>query len=281
MHIPEKLKYINISDHIQANDNSRPYSLLTDVSLKMDAVANFLQSLISSIQSLQEDARFLAAEAQLSALEEHIQTAITSGALQEGSAELDSVRAAVDSLNAKELRNRCRRIRDAIVESASEIDKHWTLGSQMFGVTTHYQVESDRNVLLRIEAFQENLPFFDLVAVGFEVPLYSSWIPMCHGSELVQRIGPTEFVAKVDFNAPFPFMISREAYLHIFVSECLQEHGKVVALCRSVESGDIPGIDIPPVASSLWHDRVDLKTMKFVFDLSSPSCARVRHCCRS
>lgn len=246
------------------------------ISRKMDELITALNQSIKIVRALQKDVRFLAAEEELKALEQRIDTGLSSGALHEGSPQLDQLRAAIDKLNVKELRNRCRRIRDALAESDSKLTDDWTLGSHMFGVTTHYRHESDGNVLLRIEALQENLPFFDLVAVGFEVPLFKSWIPLCNGSDLIERLARTEFVAKIDFYTPFPFMLSREAYMHIFVAECLQEHSKVVALCRSVESNAIPGVTIPPAAPTVLHNRLDLKTMKFVFDLSSPSSARVR-----
>jgi hypothetical protein len=232
---------------------------------------------VADVRSLIVDARLLAAEAELDALERlHAEARNTEGFLVDGSSDADEVQRAIDDLNGAELRDRCRRIRDCIAESASTMDEtKWTLGSQMFGVTTHYQVESDGNLLLRMEGVQDDLSFFDLVAVGFEMSLFSTWMPMCTRSELMKRIGMCEFGVKLEFGGPFPFMLTRDAFVHIFAADCLKENEKVVVLCESIDTGAIDGLDVPPVVRSFFHDRVDLKSMKFVFEITSPSCAQV------
>ena len=151
------------------------------------------------------------------------------------------------------------------------MESNWILGSEMFGVHTHYILEDDGHVLLRMEGRQSNLPFVELVSVAYEVDLYKTFIPFCSKSDLLHRIGIVEFI--VHAHIWTPFAISRDALVHAFCSDCLMEYGKVVLLCSSVDS--YPGIELPQAVSGYFHDRIDLKTMKVIVEATSPTDAKV------
>jgi hypothetical protein len=242
------------------------------MAISSGAGVSFLDA-IASVEALQEDARLLAAEARLAALEEQIHNAISCGALQEDSDECQQIRERIKNINPDKLRDRCRRVRDALVETTADIGEEWILGSHLFGVTTHYQVEGDGNLLIRMEGTQDNLPFFDLVAVAYEVALFNTWVPLCSRSDLLWQEGKCEFVVDVNLSAPFPIMMSRDLVMHAFAAECLSESGSVVVLARSVDS--FPGVNIPPVSKSFLHDRGDVKTLKICVKCVSATSAKV------
>lgn len=81
-------------------------------------------------------------------------------------------------------------------------DERWVLGLDMFGYRTHYIVEEDHNVLVRIEGSQENLPLFEQLAVIRELQLYKEWVPFCSKSEMLHEISHTDMIAFMHIWSP-------------------------------------------------------------------------------
>jgi hypothetical protein len=81
-------------------------------------------------------------------------------------------------------------------------DDRWTLGLDMFGYRTHYIVESDGIVRVRIEGSQENLPLFEQLAVIHQLQLYSQWVPFCDKSDLLHEISSTNMLAFINIWTP-------------------------------------------------------------------------------
>jgi hypothetical protein len=74
-----------------------------------------------------------------------------------------------------------------IIRDCSETLDGWTLGSELFGISTYYRVEEDGLLSLRMEGVQE-IPIFEQLAVLYEVSLFNQWMPFCSHSELLQQI---------------------------------------------------------------------------------------------
>ena len=170
---------------------------------------------------------------------------------------------------------RCVEIEQALNEFNMNEGDGWTLGLDMFGYRTHYIVEDDGNVNVRIEGRQDQLPLFEQMAVIRELPLYCEWMPFCSKSSLIEEIEHHDLISYL--NVWSPLGISRDMVIRGYGSDCLQECGKVVIVAKSVDSH--PGVNIPPVDRGffLTHHRSELKHLNVVFDILSPTSAKVRY----
>jgi hypothetical protein len=74
-----------------------------------------------------------------------------------------------------------------IIHDCSETLDGWTLGSELFGISTYFRVEEDGLLSLRMEGVQE-IPIFEQLAVLYEVSLFNYWIPFCSQADLLQQI---------------------------------------------------------------------------------------------
>lgn len=73
------------------------------------------------------------------------------------------------------------------IDMCSADHSGWTLGSEMFGVSTYYRVEEDGLLSVRMEGVQE-IPIFEQIIVFYECDLYREWIPFCKESRLLKKI---------------------------------------------------------------------------------------------
>jgi hypothetical protein len=83
---------------------------------------------------------------------------------------------------------RCEEVDNAI-RGANTNEDNWILGSQHFGVNTHYKVDDDGLISIRMEGIQENLPLYEQICVIYEVALYSKWVPFMNISKLLYELG--------------------------------------------------------------------------------------------
>lgn len=74
-----------------------------------------------------------------------------------------------------------------IIQDCSDTLDGWTMGSEMFGITTYYRVEDDGLLSVRMEGVQE-IPIFEQLAVLYEVSLFNQWIPFCSQSDLLCQL---------------------------------------------------------------------------------------------
>lgn len=125
-------------------------------------------------------------------------------------------------------------IRDTIqtVENItnSGASEDWTLGLTYFGITTHYKVNNDNLLFVRIEGDLENTPFFEQAAVIYEVDLFKSWVPFCFDSIKIEDISMAEVLTYMSVLVP-PF--GRDALVHVFAADCLKSHNKIVLIGKS------------------------------------------------
>jgi hypothetical protein len=170
-----------------------------------------------------------------------------------------------------DLSSRCTDIDKALREFHMEAGDGWTLGMDMFGYKTHYVLEDDGNVLVRVEGSQTNLPLFELMATIREIPLYHEWMPFCNKSYLVHKISDHDLISYLNIWSLVG--ISRDMVVRGFGADCLQETGKIVICVSSCDS--YPEAELPPPTTGWFHDRARLIHMYIVFDLTGPESANV------
>jgi hypothetical protein len=81
-----------------------------------------------------------------------------------------------------------------ILHAAHNQSDDWILSNHHFGVDTHYKIDDDGLLLLKMEGNQHDVPLFEQLAVVYEVSLFSKWAPFCSSSSLVSQICKNLFV---------------------------------------------------------------------------------------
>lgn len=146
----------------------------------------------------------------------------------------------------------------------------WILGSEFYGVTTHYKVGEDGLLTVRMEALSDDLPIFEQLAVIHEVDLFRDWVPFCSKSELVTKMGHTELAAYFKISAPF---MSRDTTLHAYGIDALHEKGLILLIGKSVNQ--VQGIQsLPHERKSWFHDRIDILDFKTMIEITAPTKAK-------
>ena len=166
--------------------------------------------------------RYFAAKKEYDALVEAIAHGSQEG--QEGA--FADARAALDSAETRLMLERSQHCENALKEYNMETteDERWVLGLDMFGYRTHYIIEEDNNVLVRIEGSQDSLPLFEQLSVIRELQLYKEWVPFCNKSEMLHEISNTDMIAFMHIWTPLGLREIRH-YLPCLLSfACL--HGR-------------------------------------------------------
>jgi hypothetical protein len=86
-----------------------------------------------------------------------------------------------------QLQTRCDEIQEALTLTSSE-NPNWILATNMLGVSTHYMIDSDGYLMVRMESTQHNVPLMEQLSVVYEVSLFNKWIPFCTDSSLISRL---------------------------------------------------------------------------------------------
>lgn len=73
----------------------------------------------------------------------------------------------------------------------------WILGSTLFGISTYYRRVGANDIVVKLEGTVHDLPIFEQCAVIHEVDLFSTWVPLCDKSILIEKIGKAELLALV------------------------------------------------------------------------------------
>jgi hypothetical protein len=113
-----------------------------------------------------------------------------------------------------------------------ETSNDWTLGMTYLGIETHYKIEKDNLVSVRIEGILDNIPFLEQAAVLNEVDLFKTWIPFCTNSVEIDRITDVEVIAYLSSYIP---PLSRDALVHVYAADCLESHDKFVLIGNSID----------------------------------------------
>lgn len=160
-------------------------------------------------------------------------------------------------------------IRDAINRANLDMDSEWLHGMTLFGITTHYKVDSDGIIHIRLEGTLEDLPIFEQVAVIHEIDLFTTWLPFCHDSVLLEKIGPVEIVSYLYFSA---MGLSRDTLLSGYAADVLDEEKKIIILVNSIPSKE--GIEVPFRKVGWLHRRFEVLELTAVVNIISPKCAK-------
>jgi hypothetical protein len=178
-----------------------------------------------------------------------------------------------NSPNIQSMLDRVQDLQHAIHDYNMDTNENesWILGLDLFGYKTHYIVEDDGNVLVRIEGSQDHMPLFEQLTVIRELALYNEWVPFCNKSELIKQISETEIITFLNIWSPLG--LSRDLVISGYGADCLYEHGKIIIVAKSIDS--YPDVELPPATSSWFHDRANMKSMSVVFDVRGPEEANV------
>lgn len=173
----------------------------------------------------------------------------------------------------------------------------WVFAQKYFGVSTHYRMEEDGTLTVRLRADLEECSVFDELAVLREADLYPLWAPFVRASSLVQEVGKCELV--IWFQFLVPWLASRDACVHIFACDAT-ERGVLLLCGQSIREGEgkggrgegrgkeggaggmekvplfdaIPGLNIPPLASGWNSARMEVRKCWCQIELLGP-----RACC--
>mmetsp|Transcript_8234 Transcript_8234/g.8398 ORF Transcript_8234/g.8398 Transcript_8234/m.8398 type:complete len:338 (+) Transcript_8234:183-1196(+) len=222
---------------------------------------------LDKILNLIEDSRLLAAEALYVSLMSYVSTLTSDSAENVAINERLSSHGEIIEL----MLERVVRVKDALETSAHvDEDSGWIHGVTLFGVTTHYKVQEDNSLLLRLQGSREDLPLFEQLAVVHEVDLYPTWVPFCSHADTLTKLGHADLIAHFEIQIA---MMSREVAARFCGVDCLTETGSVVLLGRSIEEWEDPVIPWKPTG---WlHDRMILKDLKALIEVESPNHAKV------
>lgn len=66
--------------------------------------------------------------------------------------------------------------------------------------------------------------------------------------------------------------MSRDFCLHTFAADCLQEHGKLVIIGKSVETFE--DVELPLKSTGWFHKRMTVKEFKVLVDVKTPTEAK-------
>jgi hypothetical protein len=172
-----------------------------------------------------------------------------------------------------------------------KIDDTWTLGLTYFGITTHYRVESDGFLTLRLEGILEDMPIFEQAAVIHELGLFKNWMPFCSESKMIRKTGPAEMIGYINIFIP---PLNRETLMLGWACDALMEDNKIIICGNSIPTWPpekpIPTVlpdyndendmdndrNIPWKGRGWFSDLLDVKEFKIVSQLCSPKKAKVR-----
>ena len=90
--------------------------------------------------------------------------------------------------------HKCEDIDAAMKSTAEPVeDTKWIFGSEHDGTTTHYILEYDGTMSLRVKGIVTDVPLFEQLCVIYEIGLYSKWVPFCSESQMLKQIGGQVF----------------------------------------------------------------------------------------
>eukprot|EP01041_Mallomonas_annulata_P001304 gene1304-2518_t len=156
------------------------------------------------------------------------------------------------------------------LDISEEINEHeqWIYGVSMFGVVTHYMIQSDGSLRLRLQGSNVEAPVFEQLAVFREPGLYYKWLPFCKVGQFVDHITPLDYIIYLNVQIP---LLSREAAIRFQGVDCLRERGEIIFYGKSVDdwNGKIPW---KPV--SWFHNKSIVNEFKAIIKVNSPtSCS--------
>ena len=219
---------------------------------------------------------------------------------------LDHKRDAVFASQIDKMLLRCAQTNQTLHDIQSDESEEWTFGMSLFGITTHYKTNNDNKLIVRMSGVLENTPVLDSAACLYEVDLFKKWIPCCSNAALVDRLGAAEVLAYLAVSVA---AVSRDTLLHVYASDCLKSHGKILLIGKSVNDWEpppgfaqqkmytkdlgrssssssssanaptkSPGAPkpVPWIPKGWFHDKMDVFGLKTVFEILDEKSVKVR-----
>eukprot|EP00815_Leptocylindrus_aporus_P009689 CAMPEP_0116058028 /NCGR_PEP_ID=MMETSP0322-20121206/4962_1 /TAXON_ID=163516 /ORGANISM="Leptocylindrus danicus var. apora, Strain B651" /LENGTH=353 /DNA_ID=CAMNT_0003542151 /DNA_START=65 /DNA_END=1123 /DNA_ORIENTATION=+ len=159
--------------------------------------------------------------------------------------------------------------------NVENVDSEWLYAQTMFGISTHYRLEEDHSLTVKLEGELSGVSLFEQLCVLREVDMYNEWAPFCNKSVLLKQIGRIDVIAHHVITVPFLFL-SREVIFEAKGCDCMKEDGSILISAKSAVQEDFPSVNFPPKPRRYGSDRMHVKEFQAQIDVLSPTCARTR-----
>ena len=153
-------------------------------------------------------------------------------------------------------------------------DAGWTGSLQVFGATTRFRRKDGSGAMtVRVDGVIEGAPLADVLAVWREVSLFSEWIPSCTSSTRLRLHGHVDMLIYMTLNVLG--LLTRDAVLHGYGVDCLDSHGTILVLAKSVEAHEMPAdASIFPPEPSWPLVRMQYRRLQVSLEPLSPMSTR-------
>ena len=64
--------------------------------------------------------------------------------------------------------------------NVENVDSEWLYAQTMFGISTHYRLEEDNSLTVKLEGELSGVSLFEQLCVLREVDMYNEWAPFCN-----------------------------------------------------------------------------------------------------
>lgn len=151
----------------------------------------------------------------------------------------------------------------ALHEFNNEGEADWIFGQTYFGVSTHWKPGADGTVWLKLDGLVEGVDIFNTIAVMREIDLFSTWVPFCNQSELLQKTGYVDLLVYISMVVP---ILKRDAMLRAVGINACYESRCILLLGGSVDDSKIPSnIQVPRLKG--WNaDRLDMRAFRVLIE---------------
>ena len=164
--------------------------------------------------------------------------------------------------------------KEAAIEALRLFDEDhgWSGSLNVLGSCTRFRREgTSGHMTLRVDGVIEGVPLADVAAVWREAGLFAEWLPSCVSSKLLRRSGRVDVVVYLVLSVLG--LVSRDAVLHGYGVDCLEQLGKILILARSVTADEMPNEAIPPLPA--WpNERMEYHKLQVALEPVSPTTTR-------
>ena len=198
-----------------------------------------LASALSDVWRLHGESKSMQAAGLLTAIEGCIAANPLSLAAAAAKRELEA-----NAANAAAVRSRITTAVEAL--RLFQDDSGWQGSLEAFGSLTRYRRDTgaDGRMTIRVDGVIETVSLGQVLAVWREVKHMDQWLPSCVGSRLIRLVGVSDVLFHLHFSVLG--LISRDAVMHAYAVDALDEANAILIIGRSVTAMDMPTEPIPP-----------------------------------
>ena len=122
---------------------------------------------------------------------------------------------------------------DGNMKNLMEEQINWTFAHKDKVATTHYRIEEDGTLSVRLEGLVDGVSIFEQISVLREADYYYRFAPFVSQCGMVHEYSKTDFVNY--FQISIPLIAARDGVLRVLVCDCTEE-GEVLVCGGSVDS---------------------------------------------